>query len=202
MHALIPHLLILVDMHFSTTNLSALIFNQNRPEMQSQKAGRRGGRNRHRHRQALWRIVPPPLTKILYETLYMYCIGRASIWSWRKKIAFWPPALMVKIYLMIFLSMIIPTVYAKTSLIGTLECYQQSTAIDVHARYSRLGWSMNIIVCTCLVYGYKYTFWDFMQLYLYTSKDLPDGYGTALIYKMECSCHQLIKQLGQFAASM
>ena len=43
------------------------------------------------------------------------------------------------------------TVYAKTFLIGTLECYQQSTAIDVHARYSQLGWSMNIIICACLV---------------------------------------------------
>ena len=43
------------------------------------------------------------------------------------------------------------TVYAKTFLIDTLECYQQSTAIDVHARYSQLGWSMIIIICACLV---------------------------------------------------
>ena len=31
------------------------------------------------------------------------------------------------------------TVYAKTSLSGTMECYHQSTAVDVYARHSQEG---------------------------------------------------------------
>ena len=42
------------------------------------------------------------------------------------------------------------SVYAKTSLNGTMECYHQSTAVDVYARHSQEGWSMNIIICACL----------------------------------------------------
>ena len=44
------------------------------------------------------------------------------------------------------------SVYAKTSLSGTMECYHQSTAVDVYARHSQEGWSMNIIICACLAY--------------------------------------------------
>ena len=35
------------------------------------------------------------------------------------------------------------SVYAKTSLRGTMECYHQSTAVDVYARHSQEGWSKN-----------------------------------------------------------
>ena len=46
--------------------------------------------------------------------------------------------------------MICTSVYAKTSLSGTMECYHQSTAVDVYARHSQEGGSMNIIICACL----------------------------------------------------
>ena len=41
-------------------------------------------------------------------------------------------------------------VYAKTFLSGTMECYHQSTAVDVYTRHSQVGWSMNIFICACL----------------------------------------------------
>ena len=78
-----------------------------------------------------------------------------------------------------------------------MECYQQSTAIDVHAHYSQLGWSMifahasimlTVIEVLYVTSHHRSTwlqvhfFLDFVQLYLNTSKDLLDGYGRALIY--------------------
>ena len=75
-----------------------------------------------------------------------------------------------------------------------------------------------MIICACIAYvnrdwspvcdvtplvdtAASTLFLVFVQLYLNMSKDLPKRYSGVLIYGMECSCDQLIKQLWPFTSS-